>query len=261
MKAARSLPALGLLVAALLLAGPATNRADARLFKGTKRADHVMGTKRADKIRLGRGNDRANGRGGADLLEGGAGRDRLTGGAGKDRLLGGRGADRLDAADGKRDKAVKGGPGRDVCVVDLVDLRVVSGCEKLKARVPRDILNAPPKPGQPGFGLPGGGGEPPEYSLPRSHGDGVELTVITGSGLYCASMFPVCIFEIRGDGADLALGTVVGRGGVTAGGSSIDVSGTSWTLYGSYACSHDGWLRIVIADEWLDVPVTCMSDP
>lgn len=254
MKAARFAPSVGLVGAALLLGtGIAGDSAEARLFKGTKRGDHVIGTKRDDKIRLGRGNDRAHGKAGADLVEGGAGRDRVMGGRGSDRLLGGPGADRLDAADGKRDRAIKGGPGRDVCIVDLADLRNVLGCEKLTAYVGPDVLNAPPR-----FGDPGGGGIAPEYSLPHSFGDGVTLTMSTASGLYCASSFTVCMFEVSGEGADVALGAGLGRGGVTAGGSDVQVHGHTWTVQGSYGCSADGYLRIVIADEWLDVPVTCV---
>jgi hypothetical protein len=69
--------------------------------------------------------------------------------------LGGRGADRLDAVDGRRDRVIGGGPGKDVCRVDAIDRAKVKGCETVK------IGGA----GGPGTGGPGNGlscASPPE---------------------------------------------------------------------------------------------------
>ena len=117
----------------LALAGPA----EAKQIRGTKGPDRIVGTGKGDVIKALRGNDRVRGRGG---------RDRLVGGRGADRLLGGRGADRLNAVDGRRDRLVSGGPGKDVCRVDAADRARMKSCETVK------IV----KPGGPGPG-PGPG--------------------------------------------------------------------------------------------------------
>ena len=119
----------------LASAGPA----HAKRMLGTKGPDKVVGTAKADLIKARGGNDRINGRGG---------RDRLSGGRGRDRLSGGRGADRLNAVDGRRDRVVNGGPGKDVCRVDAVDRAKMKGCETVK-------IGRAGGPGGPG-GAPGG---------------------------------------------------------------------------------------------------------
>jgi hypothetical protein len=157
-------------LASLMLAsaGPA----QAKRMSGTKGADRIVGTAKADVIKSLRGNDRIKGRGGSDRLSGGAGKDRLTGGSGRDRLSGGRGADRLNAVDGRADRVVKGGPGKDVCRVDPADEFKARGCETVTIVTPR-APGAPRAPGVPGVpgapslpGAPGGPGGPKVCAAP-----------------------------------------------------------------------------------------------
>ena len=114
-------------LASLMLAwaGPA----QAKRIRGTKGPDRIVGTAKADVIKALGGNDRVKGRGA------------------RDRLFGGRGADRLNAVDGRRDRVVNGGPGKDVCRVDATDQAKMKGCETVK--IGRRV-------GGPG-GAPGGG--------------------------------------------------------------------------------------------------------
>ena len=121
-------------LASLMLAsaGPA----QAKRMSGTNGADRIVGTAKADVIKSLGGNDRIKGRGGSDRLSGGAGRDRLSGGRGRDRLSGGRGADRLNAVDGRADRVVKGGHGKDICRVDPADEFKAQGCEIVKIVTP-----------------------------------------------------------------------------------------------------------------------------
>ncbi len=142
-------------LASLMLAsaGPA----QAKRMSGTKGADRIVGTARADVIKARGGNDRIKGGGGSDRLSGGAGKDRLVGGAGRDRLSGGRGADRLNAVDGRADRVVKGGPGKDICRVDPADEFKARGCEIVRIVTP----GAHGAPGAPGaHGAPGAPGAP-----------------------------------------------------------------------------------------------------
>ena len=90
--------------------------------------DRLAGGSGNDSLGGGSGNDVLGGNSGADLMKGLGGRDRLTGGKGRDRISGGGGNDRLNSVDGARDRRVAGGPGRNFCRIDLLDLRVVSGC-------------------------------------------------------------------------------------------------------------------------------------
>ena len=94
----------------LAWAGPA----QAKRIVGTKGPDKLVGSAKADVIKSRGGNDRLNGRGGGD------------------RLSGGPGADRLNAVDGRRDRLVRGGPGKDVCRIDAVDRPNVKSCETVK---------------------------------------------------------------------------------------------------------------------------------
>jgi hypothetical protein len=110
----------------LASAGPA----QAKRMLGTKGPDKIVGTAKADVIRSLGGDDRIKGRGG------------------RDRLLGGRGADRLNAVDGRRDRVVDGGPGKDVCRVDATDRARMNGCETV--RIGR--AGGPGSPGDPGAG-------------------------------------------------------------------------------------------------------------
>jgi hemolysin type calcium-binding protein len=151
-------------VASLMLAsaGPA----QAKRMSGTTGADRIAGTARADVIKSRGGNDRIKGGGGNDRLSGGAGKDRLVGGSGRDRLSGGRGADRLNAVDGRADRAIKGGRGKDVCRVDPADEFAVQGCEIVKI-VKRGAPGAPGAPGTPGApGVPGAPTVPGTPSVP-----------------------------------------------------------------------------------------------
>jgi Ca2+-binding RTX toxin-like protein len=108
---ALSVVAVGVL-AALVLAAPDT--AHAKRIVGTNGPDKIVGTAQADLIKSLGGKDRVKGRGG------------------RDRISGGAGADRLNAVDGGRDRAVKGGPGADVCRIDAADLHRMKGCETAK---------------------------------------------------------------------------------------------------------------------------------
>ena len=114
-------------VAAALIADLGVPAQAKRIF-GTKGPDKIVGTAKADVIKSRGGNDRIRGRGG------------------RDRLFGGRGADRLNAVDGRRDRVVNGGPGRDVCRIDAADRPNVRGCETVKVAKSR----GPGGPGAPG---------------------------------------------------------------------------------------------------------------
>ena len=150
-----AISALAALVA--IPAGPAL----AKRIAGTNGADTIVGTKKADRINARGGNDRVNGRG-RDRLKGAKGKDRLKGvqrqgsacrwqgrrpaqwvrrqgphqgrqGQGSDFGLN-KGADRLIAVDGRKDRAVNGGPGKDVCTIDQADLPVLKYCETAKVK-------------------------------------------------------------------------------------------------------------------------------
>ena len=110
---------------------PAVAKTAERLASGR---ENLTGTKGADKIKGKGGNDKLKGKGGNDSLNGGKGRDKVTGGSGADRHLGGAGNDTLRAADGRLDKAINGGPGKDTCVIDTaLELAIVKGCESVQA--------------------------------------------------------------------------------------------------------------------------------
>ena len=251
-------PRIGLIAAAAMIA-------EARVFTGSGKANRVKGTKKADTIRLRSGNDSANGRGGGDRIFGGAGRDRLLGGAGNDRLLGGAGRDRLhggkgrdrlsggggndtlNSVDKRKDALVSGGAGKNSCRIDAVDLSVVRGCSK--------IVTVPSAGSGPGATPPGGsppGGTP---------GDGTAggLTLASGTGLQCGSQLPTCNYQLSGSGADSLLGTVSGGGGVTTLGGSLTTSGEDWSALGLYGCTSDGYLRVTIGSDQLDVPIDCTT--
>jgi hypothetical protein len=220
-----AISALAVLVA--IPAGPAL----AKRIVGTSGADRIVGTKKADRINARGGNDRVKGRAGGDRLKGGRGKDRIKGARGKDRISAGKGADRLNAADDRKDRAVNGGPGNDVCTIDQADLPRLRNCEKAKV-----------KNGGPGGG-PGAG----------------DLRVTSASGLTCDSSLPLCPFEINGDGAGSeTVGTVSDGGGVTlAPGAGVSISGDDWTAQGLYGCEADGYLEVTIGSKSVRVPITC----
>jgi Ca2+-binding RTX toxin-like protein len=144
---------LGLVaVSAVSMVAIPSEPAQAKRLVGTHGADRLHGSAKPDLIKGRAGNDRINGRQGADRLIGSRGKDRIKGAQGRDRILGGKGADRLNAADGKRDRAVKGGPGTDTCKVDAADRSAVD-CEKVK------VVSGGGPYGQGGGGAGGGGAD------------------------------------------------------------------------------------------------------
>ena len=214
-----AISALAALVA--IPAGPAL----AKRIVGTSGADKIAGTKKADRINGRGGSDRVNGRQGGDRLKGSRGKDRLKGAQGKDRLSAGKGADHLNGVDGKKDRAVNGGPGKDVCKVDQADLPVLTNCET--ARV-------------------------------RNGGQGGGLRVTSASGLTCGSVLPICPFQIVGDRANSLIGLVSGGGGVNlAAGAAVAITGDTWTAAGLYGCSANGHLTVTIGSRAVRVPITC----
>jgi hypothetical protein len=64
---------------------------------------------------------------------------------------------------------------------------------------------------------------------------------------------------MSGTGADALLGTVTGGGGVTTLGGSLTTSGEEWSALGLYGCTADGYLRVTVGSEQLDVPVDCTT--
>jgi hypothetical protein len=234
--AKRAHRALTLLAAFGLLLG-LVFAADASLAAkriGTSHGDKISGTQGRDTIKGRGGKDKIMGRGGSDKLNGGKGRDKVIGGRGADRMLGGAGNDVIKAADGRRDKRINGGPGKNRCVIDTaLELSIARNCSSIS--------------GGPG----GGAGSGP--------GPGEGLRVLVADGLACASPLPVCAFNLSGDGADGTLGTVTGGGGVTAVGVSVTISGPDWTAAGLYGCTADGFLRVTIGSEFVDVPVDCTA--
>jgi hypothetical protein len=226
--------ALALLGAIVLLVGLAlaADFSSAKNLRGTKGAEQLVGTQRADKIKGMGGKDKIKGKGGNDKLSGGKGRDAITGGGGADKMSGGGGNDVIKAADGRRDKAINGGPGKNRCVIDTaLELSIARHCSSIA-------------------GAPGGGG---------GNGSGDGLRLLTANGLVCGSQLPVCVFTLSGDGADGTVGTVTGGGGVTAIGGSVIISGPNWNAGGLYGCTADGFLRITIGSEFVDVPVDCTA--
>ena len=215
--------AISVLAALVVLAG---EHATAKRMVGTSGGDRITGTAKADRVNARGGADRVNGRGGGDRLKGARGKDRIKGAKGKDRLVAGKGADRLKAVDDKKDRAVNGGAGKDVCTIDQADLPVLKNCEKAKVR------NGP--------------------------GGGPGLKVTRATGLTCGSSLPTCQFEINGESADSTTGTVSGGGGVTtAAGAAVSTTGDAWTARGAYGCSADGYLAVTIGPESVRVPITC----
>jgi Ca2+-binding RTX toxin-like protein len=258
---------IGLIAAAAMIAVLATSMiAEARVFTGSGKANRVKGTKKADTIRLRAGNDSASGRGGGDRIFGGAGRDRLLGGAGGDRLHGGAGGDRLhggkgrdrlsggggndtlNSVDRRKEALVSGGAGKNTCRIDTVDLSVVRGCAKI-VTVPSGGSGTTTPPGT----------TPPGTTPPGDGGTAGALTLGSATGLQCGSQVPTCNYQLSGSGADGLLGTVSGGGGVTTLGGSLTTSGEEWSALGLYGCTADGYLRVTIGSESLDVPVDCTT--
>lgn len=119
-----------------------TGTPNENLLVGVDCSDTLKGANGDDCIHGGPGNDDLNGGGEDDVLKGGAGDDTLDGSVGSDILVGGSGQDTMDgggdastdilvACDGQVD-VVDGGPGADICIVDL-GLDVVANCETVIA--------------------------------------------------------------------------------------------------------------------------------
>ena len=67
-------------------------------------------------------------------FSGGAGDDRINGREGRDRLSGGRGDDRINAVDGRKDRSVRGGPGRTPARSTPPIGAASKGCENVKVK-------------------------------------------------------------------------------------------------------------------------------
>jgi hypothetical protein len=226
--------ALAVAAAFLLLLAVAVGISPAAKLRGTNHGEKIVGTKGADKIKGMSGNDKIKGKGGNDTLNGGKGRDTVSGDKGADKMLGGAGNDVIKAADGRRDKAINGGGGKNRCVIDTtLELPIARNCSSIIA------------------GGPGGRGPGP------GPGPGEGLRVLSATGLVCASSQPTCVFTASGDGANGTVGTVTGGGGVTAVGGSVTPSGSDWTAGALYGCNADGFLRVTIGSEFVDLPVDC----
>jgi N,N-dimethylformamidase beta subunit-like, C-terminal/RTX calcium-binding nonapeptide repeat (4 copies) len=110
-----------LAAAAAVLLALTVGTATAERVSGTAGGDTIRGTARADRLYGRAGDDRIFGLAGADILEGGKGTDRLWGGPGRDRIV---------SRDSAQDLVVCG-TGRDVAIVDLLDL-VHTSCEVVR---------------------------------------------------------------------------------------------------------------------------------
>jgi Ca2+-binding RTX toxin-like protein len=250
--------AVALLCLALVLAaGPAV----AKKITGSKRSELIVGTKKADRINGKGGNDLIRGKSGNDRLNGGEGSNKVVGGKGNDKVIGGPlgdtlvggpgvdshfggpGNDLLNAADGRRDAVIDGGTGTNKCIIDTtLELSIVRGC---------GTIQAGGRGGQGGGGGGGGGGP--------VTGPGQGLRLIS----YACNL-PVpggCLnFLISGDGADEQTAgiDVVGGGGITnVLGLAGSLSPPDWNATGGFTCTGDGFLRVTIGSESVDVPVTC----
>lgn len=232
----RRAPALLVGLVIVLSLAVAVGSSSAAKLRGTQRGERIVGTKGADRINGKSGNDKIKGMKGKDKLNGGKGRDTVVGGGGVDKMAGGAGKDVIKAADGRRDKAINGGPGKNRCVIDTeLELSIARNCSSIVS----------------GAGGDGGGGGGP------GPGPGEGLRVLAADGVVCASALPTCVFTLTGDGADALLGTVTGGGGVLAVGANVTITGSDWTAAGLYGCTADGFLRVTIGSEFVDVPVDC----
>jgi RTX calcium-binding nonapeptide repeat (4 copies) len=139
-------------------------------------AKQILGTQGPDKL---------VGTAKADVIKGLRGKDRISGRRGGDRLFGGRGADRLNAVDGRRDRLVRGGPGKDVCRIDPADRGRLRGCEIVKVVTgggpgggPGGPLVCASPPGEARF-APGRGGRAAQEDAPPTFSDPFYALTIT----------------------------------------------------------------------------------
>jgi hypothetical protein len=203
-------------------------QAIAMKLSGSKKGETITGTKGADKITGKGGNDKLKGAGGNDAVSGGKGRDRIVGGKGADRHLGGAGADVLKAVDGRRDRAINGGPGTDRCIVDTArELSIVRGCE---------TVSAGPAAAAGPSGL---------------------LTLISATGIVCNAPLPNCAFTLNVSGLDQLVARVTASAGIVGLYADVTILGTDGILTGSYGCIADGFLRVTVGTQIIDVPVDC----
>ncbi len=93
--------------------------------------DSLSGNQGNDRVEGGSGGDRIFGRTGDDRILGGSGNDSLSGNSGKDRIAGGTGNDRIFARDGRRDRGIVCGKGRDTVIADRAD-PVARDCERVR---------------------------------------------------------------------------------------------------------------------------------
>jgi Ca2+-binding RTX toxin-like protein len=249
-------------LALAVAAGPAV----AKKITGTKRSELIVGTKGADRINGKGGNDLIKGKGGNDRLNGGKGSNKVVGGKGNDKviggplgdtLVGGRGVDSLrggsgndllNAADGRRDSVIDGGPGTNKCIIDTtLELSIVRNCGTIQLGQPGGGGGG----GGTGGGGGGGGGPGP--------GPGQGLRVIsTDPHCELVALTGGCFIHITGDGADAATGTLQGSGGVTnVVGLALSISQPNWDAVGIYQCTGPGVITVTIGSESVDVPVPC----
>jgi hypothetical protein len=158
----------------------------------------------------------------------------------------GPGNDGIKAADGRRDRLINGGRGRNACVIDIpADLPVTRNC---------GTIRVPSRGGEGGGtgGGGGGGGAPVDPNL---------LQVTSAQGLTCLPIVG-CVFTITGTGADAAAGTVSGGGAVMSvvGTAVNDVVLKTWLATGTFSCTPGGtgWLMVTMGDKSTpQIPVDC----
>jgi Ca2+-binding RTX toxin-like protein len=225
--------AIAVIGAGALLAGVAV--AQGTKLVGTKAGNLIVGSKGPDRLVGKGGGDLLKGLAGNDRLSGGQGRDLLTGGAGVDRLFAGPARDGLKAADGKADRLVNGGGGKNVCVIDIpADLPVTRNCGTIRTD-------------------PAPGGAPADPNL---------LQVTSAQGLTCLPLVG-CVFTITGTGADALVGTVSFGGAIGSLTATAvnDVVLATWLATGTYTCgaAGTGWLVVTMgAKSTPQIPVQCV---
>ena len=254
---------IGLTQVAAMIAVLATSMiAEARVFSGSGKANRVKGTKKADTIRLRAERQRewpgrrrphlrrrrdATGCSAAQAptgCSGGAGGDRLHGGKGRDRLSGGGGNDTLNSVDKRKDRLVSGGAGKNTCRIDSVDLSVVRGCAK--------IVTVP-------SGGSGPGGRPRRAGTPRVADTAGGLTLGSATGFSAARRCPTCNYTAQRKRSRLAAGHGVRRWRRHDTRRGADHLRRELVGVGLYGCTADGYLRVTIGSETLDVPVDCTT--
>ena len=137
-------------VALFCLAAPA---AQAKVLRGTQKADRLVGSAAADKITARGGRDVVKGAGGADILNGGAAADRITA-DGLDTVVGGPGNDKITLTVTDLDFSVDCGAGKDELTLITSPglqrsalLKRVKNCERVRLQAaPVPAPDADPVP-------------------------------------------------------------------------------------------------------------------